>query len=303
VFAITSAAVGEPLSDGLALCRVASWLTGIRAVSLPFSDHCEPLVNGADQLVQFTERLAMECDRQRWKYVELRPCTWDGEVRTDFSPSQSHCFHKLDLSPSLEQLFRGLHRDSIQRKIRRAEREKISYETGRTDRLLNEFYGLLLITRRRHRLFPQPRAWFKNLVECTGEQSQIRVARKDGVPLAAMLTLRHRSSIVYKYGCSDEKYHPLGAVPFLFWKLIEESKARGAEELDFGRSELDNAGLITFKDRFGAQRLSLTYFRYPPTNKTNAVFNWGQRSVAQLVSYLPDRVLPAAGRVLYKHLG
>lgn len=303
LFAITSTPAGKPLRDGIIFCRVSSWITGTRAVSLPFSDHCDPLVIDANGLSQFTERLADECDRQHWKYVELRPRAWDGDVRTRFSSSQSFCFHKLDLTQSFERIFRGFHRDSIQRKIRRAEKEKLSYEIGRTDQLQEEFYSLLLMTRRRHRLLPQPRAWFKNLMECLDEESQIRIARKDGVPIAAMLTLRHRSSVIYKYGCSDERSHNLGGVPFLFWKLIEESKNSGAEELDLGRSDYDNDGLITFKDRFGTQKLSLTYLRYPRAKETKTLSGWTQRSMGRLFSFLPDTVSPTVGKVLYRHMG
>src|ERR1700752_1045362 len=40
----TTSTAGEPLKNGIVLGRVASWLRGRRLVSLPFSDHCEPLV-------------------------------------------------------------------------------------------------------------------------------------------------------------------------------------------------------------------------------------------------------------------
>jgi len=43
----------------------------------------------------------------------------------------------------------------------------------------------------------------------------IRVARKDGKAIAAIVTLRHRSAVVYKYGCSDEQYHHLAGMPLL----------------------------------------------------------------------------------------
>src|SRR5262245_43140825 len=35
---------GQSLTNGILCCRVNSWLTGSRFVSLPFSDHCEPLL-------------------------------------------------------------------------------------------------------------------------------------------------------------------------------------------------------------------------------------------------------------------
>jgi lipid II:glycine glycyltransferase (peptidoglycan interpeptide bridge formation enzyme) len=202
----------------------------------------------------------------------------------------------------VKQIFEGFHKSSIRRKINRAEREGLSYEKGRSQELVAEFYRLLLMTRRRHRLLPQPRAWFRNLVEGGGDKVQIRMTRKDGTAIAAMLTLQHGSSVVYKYGCSDGRAHSLGGMPFLFWRLIEESKASGAEEIDFGRSDLEQQGLITFKDRLGATREVLTYYRHWGRPDGHAdVGNW--RAIRGLFGILPDGVLSAAGGALYRHMG
>src|SRR5271168_4019980 len=59
---ITAAAAGEPLKDGLVLCRVSSWMTGTRLVSLPFADHCEPLLNGHDEWGAYVTWMREECD-------------------------------------------------------------------------------------------------------------------------------------------------------------------------------------------------------------------------------------------------
>src|SRR5262249_12505979 len=141
---------------------------------------------------------------------------------------------------------------------------------------------------RRHQLLPQPRNWFRNLFERMSDKIEISVARKNGAAVAAILSLSHRATVVYKYGCSDEKHHNLGGMPFLFWKLIERSKATGAETLDFGRSDLDNEGLMTFKDRFGAKRKALTYYRYivQPMAK-NSAMQGNSKVLRQLFSHLP----------------
>jgi lipid II:glycine glycyltransferase (peptidoglycan interpeptide bridge formation enzyme) len=173
---------------------------------------------------------------------------------------------------------------------------------GRSEVFVDEFYRLLLMTRRRHQLLPQPRAWFKNLVECMGENIQIRLARKEGIPIAAMMTLRHRSSVIYKYGCSDERLHNLGAMPFLFWRLIEESKASGADKIDFGRSDLSQESLIIFKDKFGSTRKELNYYRYPGEAKSKSAA-WGERKIRQFFSILPDSISSIAGRLVYRHIG
>ena len=299
-FVLTSASPVEPLKDGIVVCRITSWLTGTRLVSLPFADHCDPLFNESGD-TSLLSSLVEECGRQRCKYLELRPLA-EGNPG-NFQATESFCFHLLDLSPSIEQLFKSLHKDSIQRKIRRAEKEQLAYEAGRSEEFIEAFYRLTLITRRRHQLPPQPIGWFRNLAREMGEALHIRLARKDGRAIAALLTLRHQGKVIYKYGCSDGAYHQLGGMPFLFWKLIEEGKATGAESIDFGRSEMENEGLVAFKDKFGTSKRTLTYYRYPQTTK-QAARAWGDSGLTRrMLSMLPDGVLSAAGKVLYRHIG
>jgi CelD/BcsL family acetyltransferase involved in cellulose biosynthesis len=300
---LTSAPEGSPLADGIVFCEINSWITGSRLVSLPFADHTQPLTDDVSCSSELAEWMRAECRGRNWKYIELRPLSWNTQPNHPMAPSQSFWFHSLSLEPSTEQIFRGLHKNCLQRRIRRAEREHLSYETGCSERILDDFYRLLMITRRRHQLLPQPRAWFRHLVTCMSPNIQIRLARKEGTPIAAILTLRHRSTVVYKYGCSDEKFHYLGGMPILFWKLIEESKASGAEQIDFGRTDLDNDGLIEFKDRFGAKRQRLTYFRYPEDTRGQSLVAMKLPMLRRLFSVMPDALSSTAGRMLYRHIG
>jgi hypothetical protein len=300
--AITSCAPDRVLSDGMVFCRICSAITGSRLVSLPFADHCQPMLNDPHDVAEFMNWLSAERNISRWKYIEIRPLSQIADLETGIVPDRSYCFHELDLTLGLEQIFSNFHRDSIQRRIQRAEREKLFYEVGRSDHLLDEFYHLMMMTRRRHLLLPQPRVWFKNLLACMGSNAQIRLARKDGISIAAMLTLRHRNGVTYKYGCSNEQFHNIGAMPFLFWQLVQESKAAGVEKIDFGRSDLDQQGLITFKDKFGTTRRPLNYFRYPAKVSVRTS-GWAVRAIRQFFSMLPDFVSSTAGRIVYKHIG
>ncbi len=300
---ITTANATEALQNGIVLCRVSSWITGTRLVSLPFSDHCEPLLENFGQLPEFISWMRKECDLQAGRYVELRPTSGDLVGGCGLEPSCSYWFHELDLRQTLDQLFRHLHDNSIRRKVVRAEREGLSYEAGQSTQLFDEFYGLLIATRKRHKLLPQPRSWFRNLLEFMGDKLQIRVARKNGVPIAALLTLQHKSCVVYKYGCSDKRFHSLGGMPFLFWRLVEESKARGANTIDFGRTDLNNKGLIIFKDRFGTSKKLITYYRHSKTGSRGVAAISNSRVVQNILSSLPQAVSSTAGRLLYRHMG
>ncbi len=300
---LTTSPPDQPLDNGVVVCRISSWMTGTRLVSLPFADHCEPLLNGSTDFGVFTNWFYRECERNDLQYIELRPILATPVAKSGLKSKSSYWIHQLDLEPSLQQLFRGLHKNCFQRKIRRAEREGLSYEVGRSQQLVDEFYRLLLMTRKRHHMIPQPRLWFRNLVECMGAKVDIRLARKNGAPVAAILTLGHSSCPVFKYGCSDAKLHNLGGMPFLFWRLIEECKASGAEKIDFGRSDLDQETLVIFKDRLGTRKELLTYYRYTHETGRRELAPWKSRLLRKFFCSLPDMLMPLAGRILYKHAG
>jgi hypothetical protein len=304
--ALTTTPPGQPLRNGLVLCRVDSWLTGHRMVSLPFADHCEPLVSNPEEGVELLSWLQAKRASGGLKYVELRPLTaLSDEVtsRTAFGKSANFCFHKLDLRPSLDSLLRSFHKTSCTQMLQRASREGLILEEGRSESLLNEFYALFLLTRRRHQLPPQPLSWFRNLIDCFGEKLVIRLARKDQKTIAGLLSICYKKSVIYKYGCSDAERHKLGGVPFVLWHAIRESKEQGAEEFDLGRSDLDNPGLMTFKDRWAGTRSELMYYRSPSRPSREEAPARGRAFVGKILSSLPDVCLTAAGRLLYKHVG
>src|SRR5271157_5159588 len=339
----TTSAAGEELKNGIAFCRVRSWIMGCRMVSVPFSDHCQPLVENAGDLNLLLSSLQEDWDREKWKYIEIRALVPTLVARASrplfrevisnevapiagrlgrgneraggtpalpgFSPSEEFYFHRLDLRPSLDVLLHNFHKSCVQRKIQRADREHLSYEAGRTEAIVAKFYRMLLLTRRRHQLPPQPIAWFRNLVACLGDKLTVRVVSKDGQPIAGILTLSYKNCLVYKYGGSDARFHNLGGMPLLFWKAIQEGKERGAREFDLGRSEIDNPGLVAFKNHLGATCSKLGYSRAarPARYGANAAgvgsADWKLRLVKGAFARMPDSMLRVAGSLLYRHVG
>ncbi|MBI3404790.1 MAG: GNAT family N-acetyltransferase [Acidobacteria bacterium] len=272
-------------------------------VSLPFADHCEPLIENSEEFEEILSTVRRSVERREMKYVEIRPLSSHLSGESGLREAGEYWLHTLDLRPSLEDLFRGLHKDSIQRKIRRAERESLQYEQGRSKTLQSKFYQLLLLTRRRHGLPPQPFEWFHNLSACMGGKLTIHVASKEGRAIAGILTLRHGQTLVYKYGGSDANFHHLGSMPFLFWKAIEEAKRMNLAKLDMGRTDSDNSGLTTFKDRLGATRSNLAYLKISRHAKEDNREGMAKRIAKQLLGRMPNGVLISAGRLLYKHMG
>jgi hypothetical protein len=289
-------------------CQVESWLTGRRLVALPFSDHCEWLVDKKEDTRAICTTLEQAIERERWRYIELRPLCIGGLPIPLVRSQIRYTFHELDLRPKLETIFANFHKSSIQRKIGRADREGLTYCEGSSDLLLNHFYRLLRMTRRRHRLPPQPRRWFANLIQYCGDGVKIRVAFKEGRPVAAMITARYKDTMVYKYGCSDARFNRFGGMHLLFWNSIREAKNSGLRCFDFGRTDADQQGLITFKGRWGATQSVLDYSRYSVGASSNHIFDlsagtWKVKAAKSVLSHLPSTVVDRIGQALYGHVG
>jgi len=298
---LTCESATEPLKCGIVLAHVNSWLTGSRLVSLPFSDHCDPLVSNSDQMAILLKRTAEESSGLR--FAELRPRFELQASARDFQPHMEYFLHTVNLNGSLDEIFSRLHKDGVQRKIRRADNENVVLSKGRSPELLRHFYELQLKTRRRHQIPPQPFIWFQNLLNCFGDRLTVYVASLQNRPIASIMTLRHNESMVYKYGCSDEKFHRAGAMPRLFWELFQDAHANRLKEVDLGRSEIENAGLVRFKDHLGAERTTLRYWRSSLAQSHRANQSRAGTLTKNIVSRLPDPIFQLAGRLFYRHAG
>ncbi len=303
----TTSPPGTALRNGLVFCKVESWLTGRRLVSLPFSDHCEPLVESVEELKGMLLQLQETRRAGDWKYIEVRPTdsglspalTMEG-----FQPSKRYYLHALDLRPAEQEVFQRFHKSSIQQRIRRAERIGMIHKAGRTDELMQEFCKLNLLARRRHQIPPQPEAWFHNLMKFMGDALEIHIASYNNTAVASIITLRFKDTVVYKYGGSDQAFHGYGPIPFLLWSAMQRAKSMAAKTFDLGRSDSFNEGLIQFKDRWGGERKVLSYWQYPaPTEKLSENESLRLRVAKQLIGVLPNAMLKVVGRLLYRHIG
>ena len=298
--ALTESLPGAPLQNAIVFCRVSSWITGKRLVSLPFSDHCEPLVNSADELARLASFAATTASQEQCRYTEIRPTV--SVVERPFLPAATYYLHQLDLTPGPAALYAKLHRDCIQRKIRRSQREKLALEQGNTEKLLKDFYRLHTQTRLRLGLPPQPLAWFEALSAEVAEHVVIRVAFSQGKAVASIVTLEFKDVTVYKYGCSDEQQNRLGGAQVLMWAAIEEACGKGHAVFDMGRSDPDQSGLIEYKDRWGAQKKLITYYRHPGDAAQPGHASRPTALAKRAFSRMPVALAPWAGRLIYRHL-
>jgi lipid II:glycine glycyltransferase (peptidoglycan interpeptide bridge formation enzyme) len=150
----------------------------------------------------------------------------------------------------------------MSRNIARAEREGVVVRRAdaRAD-LAEVFYDLHLRTRRRQGVPVQPHRFFRLLWDGLLEPGlgTLLLAYAGATPVAGAVFLAWNGTVVYKFGASDPAYWHLRPNNLLFWEAIRAACERGDHRFDFGRTELENAGLRAFKSGWGAREEPLVY--------------------------------------------
>lgn len=284
---------------GLPFAQVRSRLTGTRVVALPFSDMCPPLVGdrhtdeALDALVQV---IRAEHERDALD-VEIRApiATLDLEGKTFYH-------HQLELAPDVAAVS-GRFGKSVRRRISRAQRDgvQVRHETGRD--ALDAFYALHLRTRRRQGVPTQPKRFimrFADLFE--RDLGFVLLACWEGETIAAAVFLSFNGVLTYKYGASSPRHLKTRPNNALFMEAVRWGCEHAHHTLDFGRTDLDNEGLRSFKAGWGARESELAY-----TYLSRKAERPARTGVPGYVKTVISRAPPVAGRLagaaLYKHFG
>jgi hypothetical protein len=70
-----------------------------------------------------------------------------------------------------------------------------------------------------------------------------------------------------------------------------------------GRTRVDNAGLLAFKNHWVPHPKRLVYWTFPYASSLDSVDGWKLKMANRLFSILPNRLLAITGRLLYRHIG
>jgi hypothetical protein len=282
------------------LMEAQSLVGGKRGVSLPFTDHCEPLATSREEFNELWDE-ARELGRTRgWKYIELR----GGKQWLQEAPaSLSFHSHILDLGGGESAIFERFD-SSVRRAIRKAQKSGVKVEISQDEKGMRTYYNLHCGTRKRHGLPPQPWAFFLNIARQIVSKGLgvLVLARIDRIAAAGAIFFCGRRGI-YKFGASDESKQEARANNLVMWEGMRWLAGHGSEELDFGRTSMDNEGLRRFKAGWGSQESRLEYVKY---DLKRACFRVDKDRASgwhnEIFSRMPIALLRAAGAVLYRQM-
>jgi hypothetical protein len=281
--------------------EVKSYLTGRRAVCLPFSDFCGPLLfNDCEPGVVMAKLSTLAVERH-WKHFEIR----DGHaLGLAADPAVEYRGHTLDLRQDEESLFAGFS-SSVRRAIRKAEASRLNVEVFRSRESVVEFYRLHVQTRRRHGLPPQPFSFFRNIFEEVIQNGSGFVVRAslESRCVAAAIFFQFGRTAIYKFGASEQKLQEVRANNLVMWEAIRFLARSGCESLHFGRTSLTDVGLRRFKLGWGTAEELIRYFKWDTaTRKWVGDRDRGPGLHNALFAQMPLTVNRLAGALLYPHL-
>ncbi len=300
-YVVSRDASGE-LTGGVPLMLVNSWLTSRRLVGLPFSDVCQPLLpaEGAAELLVAARQQA---EPLKATAVELRGPSHAKMPDAGFSNGTVFYQHIVDLDDAMDSRVQS----SARRAIRKAQNEGVTVRQSISAKDMRRFYDLMVLTRRKHGLLPQPWRFFRNIQRqlMENEMGLLLVAEHNGKVIAGDLLLRFGDQLVYKFNASDPRYLSVRPNNLLLWQAMQFGRDQGCRTLDLGRCEVDNEGLRRFKLLWGSREEQLPYYHYPADEGSSSLLaSRTARTALQLfVRFSPGPVLQAAGSVLYRSFG
>jgi hypothetical protein len=293
---------GQQPSVLLPFMEVKSWITGVRGVSLPFADYCEPL---SDEHTSYAELLTpvLRAARQRkWQFLEVRG--GDALFR-GVSPYIFYDRHLLVLNRNEAKVFSRL-RANYRTKIRKACASDLTVAMFRSAEAMSEYYRLHCSTRKRQGLPPQPACFFQHIHEhlISKNLGFVTLVTHKGRSIAGAVFFSFGHRATYKFGASDTSYQHLYPNHLLFWHMIQWLCDHDYTELCFGRSAPNNAGLIQFKDGWGTNKSRINYYKYnlKTASFVQSINHWSEAGSA-IWRKMPTALLKLAGSLLYKHVG
>jgi len=227
--------------------------------SMPFATYGGPIVRKGHRDAGAIRRALLEAyARRASRRLTVRSqLAWYGGVRADLPdslPIEETFTHVLVLDADYERVAAGFS-SATRRLVRQSEDSGLSMRVAETAVDLAAFYALAVETVRRRGGTPKPFAiyeWiFANLVRAG--LARFHLVRSGERDVAGSLDLFHQGIATNWLPVSREASWHLRPNNFMVASILETLCAAGYLEYNFGASPADAAGLIRYKEGWGAR--------------------------------------------------
>lgn len=106
-----------------------------------------------------------------------------------------------------------------------------------------------------------PKALFDAVLDAFGDDADILTVRGDGQPVASVLSLYWRGTVMPYWGGGTADARKLRANERMYFALMSHARAKGCTRFDFGRSKV-GTGPFAYKRNWGFEPRPLVYARW-----------------------------------------
>ncbi len=296
---------GEAAHGGIAYAELDDFLDP-RLSSLPFSDYSDPIADDEDTWDTLMGDLVTGRTR-----IDLR-CLDNGIPARDerFAAVGTAAWHGVDLERDRNDIWMGLHA-SARRAIRKADGAGVIVKVASDEDDLRAFYDLHLRVRKyKYGLLAQPYSFFRNIWTEFVEPGNgfLLLAHHDGAAIGGIFFLVWQDVLYYKFNASEISSLEARPNDRLLWEGIQLGQERGLRLLDFGLSDLEQPGLLRYKQKYATEEKTITRLRHSPPGTPSDADQSARRMLGGLTALLvgedvPDDLTARAGDLLYRYFG
>jgi CelD/BcsL family acetyltransferase involved in cellulose biosynthesis len=296
----------DGLTAVLPMMEVASWLTGKRLVSLPFSNVCGPIGEEGACRRLLEEAIGLYQARGD-AAVEIRTQADINPVKHDSMDDVSYFITSIvDLDPDPDVVWKRFKDRNVRTEVRQAVKKGVSVREAEAQEDLKRFYELYAPSRQAHGVPPQPFDFFRNLWRnLRPGHMDLFMAMHEEHCVGGLITLGFGRTICAAYIGGAPAYRSYRIHQILFWKAMEAGCTRGFERFDFLRTAKKSKDLRYFKQRWNAREVELDYLYHPEVRGTASTVEETAkyRLLTAVLKRSPAFVGKAFGKILYRHLG
>jgi len=220
-------------------------LGGNRLVSLPFLDQAGILATSSSAADALWTAALGKAREMRVKSLDIRSPAGEG------SAGSGRAALVLQLPPSPDELWRSFS-TKVRNQIRKSEKEGLRTDVAGLDRL-GEFYRVFSRSMRDLGSPVHSRGFLEAVLFAFGTRASLYLtADGSGRVIGGAIALRAGSLVTVPWASSLRESFASCPNHSLYWKILCDSVASGADAFDFGRSH-EGSGTFHFKVQWGAE--------------------------------------------------
>lgn len=285
-----------------------AWVTvedirGARISALPFCDRADPPLRDGDP----AGWPGLLDDALAEGHPFTLRCFSDHPAATDDRLRQvgEAAWHGTPTDLTEDELYKKISSVS-RRNLKAADRNGVKVLSSTDLDAVREFHKLHVgLRKRKYRLLAQPLSFFENIWREFSQADAVvtLLAEIDGEIAAGAMYLVWGDTLYYKFGASRSEFLPKRPNDALYWAACKLAIGRGLRGIDWGVSDLDQPGLVSYKRKWASDERRVVTLRGGPDPVPNPQVGGMLGELTRLFTEdsVPDEISTAAGALLYRH--